>query len=379
MRIAFYAPMKPPDHPTPSGDRRVARMLQAALQHSGHQVSLASRFRAYDGKGDVARQVSIKGAGEAEAERLIDSHGGGAAGDRPDLWFTYHLYHKAPDWIGPLVADALGIPYLLAEASHAPKQRHGPWAMGFDAAERAIRRADRVFSLNPLDQACVAPLLAGPDRDVALKPFLDTEPFQRAIMGRGGYRQALARQFDLDTTKTWLLCVAMMRPGDKQQSYRVLAEALQTLKTLPWQLLVVGDGAAADDIGQYFTPVMERVRRLGAVDPEALPPVYAAADIYVWPAINEAFGMAMLEAQAAGLPVVAGRSPGVAGIVRDLETGILVEAGDAFALAGAIGRLARRAAGRTTMARAAARTAWGEHGLDRAAEVLDRAIREVAP
>ena len=44
----------------------------------------------------------------------------------------------------------------------------------------------------------------------------------------------------------------------------------------------------------------------------ALPALYAGADLYLWPAINEAYGMAFLEAQAAGLPVVAGRTGGVA-------------------------------------------------------------------
>ena len=48
MRIAFYAPLKPPDHPIASGDRTVARMLLAALKLGGHDVGLASRFRSYD-------------------------------------------------------------------------------------------------------------------------------------------------------------------------------------------------------------------------------------------------------------------------------------------------------------------------------------------
>jgi hypothetical protein len=45
MRIAFYAPMKPPDHPVPSGDRRMSRLLIAALGRAGHEVELASRLR----------------------------------------------------------------------------------------------------------------------------------------------------------------------------------------------------------------------------------------------------------------------------------------------------------------------------------------------
>src|SRR3546814_1683340 len=48
------------------------------------------------------------------------------ARQRPQLWFTYHLYYKAPDWIGPKVARALRIPYVVAEASVAYKRASGP-------------------------------------------------------------------------------------------------------------------------------------------------------------------------------------------------------------------------------------------------------------
>ena len=45
MRIAFYAPLKAPTHPVPSGDRRMARLLMAALEAGGHHVTLASTLR----------------------------------------------------------------------------------------------------------------------------------------------------------------------------------------------------------------------------------------------------------------------------------------------------------------------------------------------
>ncbi|MGH7006445.1 MAG: glycosyltransferase family 4 protein, partial [Alphaproteobacteria bacterium] len=53
MRIAFYAPMKPPSHPVPSGDRRIARLLLRALRKSGHEVRVVSTFRAYEGQGNA--------------------------------------------------------------------------------------------------------------------------------------------------------------------------------------------------------------------------------------------------------------------------------------------------------------------------------------
>ncbi|MFZ9635662.1 MAG: glycosyl transferase, partial [Alphaproteobacteria bacterium] len=64
MRLAFYAPLKPPDHPVPSGDRRMAQLLMAALAARGHDVELASRLRRRDGAGPPARQLRLAaGAG----------------------------------------------------------------------------------------------------------------------------------------------------------------------------------------------------------------------------------------------------------------------------------------------------------------------------
>ena len=82
MRIAFYAPMKPPDHPNPSGDRRMARLLMAALEAAGHEVTLASRFRAWEGTGDNRRQAELRRQGRAEAEDLIEGFRGRPADQR---------------------------------------------------------------------------------------------------------------------------------------------------------------------------------------------------------------------------------------------------------------------------------------------------------
>ena len=110
MRLAFYAPMKSPAHPTPSGDRRMARLLITALETAGHNVALASEFRSLERTGDRARQVGLKHRGAAEAARLIADWQAGAGRWKPAAWFTYHLYYKAPDHLGPAVAAAIGIP-----------------------------------------------------------------------------------------------------------------------------------------------------------------------------------------------------------------------------------------------------------------------------
>ena len=329
MRIAFYAPLKSPRHPAPSGDRRMARLLIAALERAGHTVTLASEFRAYDGNGDPARQQALAAEGAAEARHVI----AGAQAAAPDLWFTYHLYHKAPDWLGPQVSVALGIPYVVAEPSHAPKRAGGPWDLGYRAAAEAIARADLVLCLTRHDMACVAPLVSG--RLEWLPPFVDAAPFlapQPAGDGRT------------------LLSVGMFRRGDKLESYRRLGAALARLEG-DWRLVVVGDGPARAEVER----ALPRAEFHGEAAPDALPSLYAAADLYVWPAAGEAYGMALLEAQAAGLPAVAGFERGVPDVVLDGETALLTAPGDADAFAAAIRRLLddgplRRAMGRRARA-----------------------------
>src|SRR5689334_9335213 len=127
MRVAFYAPLKPPDHPVPSGDRRVARLLLDALRLAGHEPFLASDLRSHDGAGDPERQARLAELGRHETERLLGQWRQ-MPGTAPELWFTYHLYYKAPDGLGPAVCNTLGIPYVIAEASVAPKRADGRWA-----------------------------------------------------------------------------------------------------------------------------------------------------------------------------------------------------------------------------------------------------------
>src|SRR5215469_12038942 len=176
MRIAFYAPLKPPDHETPSGDRRVARLLLDALRLAGHEPFLASHLRSFDPVGRPFRQKKLAAHGRQAAERLI-ARWRARPETAPGLWFTYHLYYKAPDLLGPAVSAALGIPYVVAEASFAAKRAGGAWDIGHRAVAAALRQADRVIGLNTADRDGVLPLLAHPDRYVALPPFLDASTY----------------------------------------------------------------------------------------------------------------------------------------------------------------------------------------------------------
>lgn len=371
MRIAFYAPLKPPDHPIASGDRAMARALMAALRTAGHDVSLASRFRSYD-SGHVLRQARLRDLGQALAERLIRRF---TPATRPELWFTYHLYHKAPDWIGPAVTARLGIPYVLAEASYAPKQAGGPWDIGHTAAASAIRRAGRIFQPNPADAECVLPLLDDSERMVLLRPFLETKPFR--MPSRDESRAAIAEALRLDATEPWLVTVAMMRDDQKLLSYRVLAEALSKLTDAPWRLVIAGEGPAEPKVRATFARLSPRIRWVGVLEPDVLKRLYRSADLYVWPAVKEAWGMAFLEAQAAGLPVVAGKSGGVPAVVANRESGLLVEEGNADAFGRAVRILLSQPDLRAAMGRAAMQRAERQHDIRFAADLINRHIRQL--
>jgi len=341
-----------------------------ALAHAGHRVQVASTFRTYDGDGDEARQRALRAQGEALAGQLAAEWKAGAAEDRPELWFTYHLYYKAPDWLGPVVSDALGIPYVIAEASYAPKRAQGPWAFGHEGSAQAIRKAALVLAPSRDDIPSLEQII-DPKRILHLPPFLDTAPYIAARANWEALRAELAEERELDADIPWIAVVAMMRAGDKLASYRALASALRRLDDLPWQLVVAGDGVVRPEVEKLFD---QRARFLGSLRQRRIAQVLAASDLSAWPAVNEAYGMALLEAQAAGVPVVSCRTRGVPDVVIDGRTGILVPYGDEAALGAAVRELLVNVGRRQALGREAAGYVARERSLEAAAAKIGAAL-----
>jgi glycosyltransferase involved in cell wall biosynthesis len=379
VRIAFYAPLKAPGQGfAPSGDRRVAGLLMAALAHSGERVELVSTFRSYDADGDRERQEALRAQGEGLGRGLASQWRDLPREERPDLWFTYHLYYKAPDWLGPIVASALAIPYVIAEASYAAKRAGSPWALGHESSAAAIRQAALLVCPTRDDIAGLRELVPQ-ERILHLPPFLDLEPYRAAGAAREENRARLAREHKLDANVPWIAVVAMMRHGDKLASYRALAATLARVADLPWRLMVVGDGPARAEVRTALeSAVPGRTVFLGEVKTRDIAPVYAACDLTVWPAINEAYGMALLEAQAAGLPVVSCAMRGVPDVVADGETGILVKDSDFEALAREVRGLLLNHERRRGLGRGAAAFVLRERSLEMAAGRLSRALAGLA-
>lgn len=355
MKIAFYAPLKSPDHPVPSGDRLMVRQLMAALSMTGHDVTVASHLRSFH-KTPETVLPDLEAEAASEIERLSrDFERDGP----PDLWFCYHPYYKAPDLIGPVLARRFGLAYVTAEASYSQRRNLGCWAQHQQALKVLVGAASLNLCFTERDRAGLVE--AVPKARLArIAPFIDAAPFLN--------HPAMPE-------KRRLVTVAMMRQGDKLQSYAALAKALAALETPDWQLAIIGDGPERGAVERLFSGFPAgQIEWLGELSREAVIAQLSRASLFVWPGHGEAYGLAYLEAQASGLPVIAEKVAGVPEVVLDGETGLLTAPDDPLAFARAIDGLLADDRQRLKMSKAARQFVGSERSLPAMAERIDRLL-----
>lgn len=128
-----------------------------------------------------------------------------------------------------------------------------------------------------------------------------------------------------------------------RKGLHTLLSALRTVDAGPWRLDIAGAAVDASYAGRMRSAARalgERVQFHGRVTDADLHALLARSDALVVPSTYEGFGIVYLEGMARGLPAVATRAGAAGEIVVDGESGFLVPAGDARALADVLNRLA---------------------------------------
>lgn len=336
----------------------MARLLIAALERAGHQVEVASEMRTFMKQPSPDMLAERYREAQSESDRISALWRKEKA---PDLWFTYHCYYKAPDLLGPDLCKVFGIPYATAEASYSIRRNTGVWEETQSKVLQAVEQAAVNICLTGRDRQGLADALPSA-RLAMLPPFLDPAAFLVHAPRPRPNR---------------LITVAMMRAGDKMDSYGMLAESLMLLSDLPWTLSIVGDGPFRQETEAMFAGFdKDRVEWHGEKDRNGIAALLSESAVYVWPGCGEAYGLAYLEAQAAGLPVVAQATAGVPEVVLQEHTGLLTPAGDAAAFADAIRRLLTDAGKTAEMAAGARRFVREERSLDQAAIRLATILKQ---
>lgn len=139
--------------------------------------------------------------------------------------------------------------------------------------------------------------------------------------------------------------------GERKGMYELLPAFSEALHRQPTLRLIIGGHGELDRARALARAlgIAERVSFLGWIDGAAKAEALRQAHFYVLPSHNEGLPMSLLEAMAHGLPVISTRVGGIPELVRDGVDGLLVDAGDVHALAGAIIALAVDPARRRTL------------------------------
>lgn len=273
-----------------------------------------------------------------------------------------HTHTSKAGFLGRIAARRAGVPVVVhtAHGNVFDGYFNAVATRAFIAMERyAARRCDRIIELTP--GGIEEHLALGIGRREQFRTIcsgIDLEPFAGAVRRREDTR----RRLGIGSGDVLVGGVGRLEPV-KGFTYFVEA-ARQVLAAEPSvQFVLAGQGSLEAALRAQAAPLGGRFRFLGPRND--IPDLMAALDVFVLPSVNEGMGRVLLESGAAGVCRVATRVGGVPDVVRDGETGVLVEARDPGALAEAILALSRDGARRARLGEAARAEVAPEYGLDR--------------
>jgi glycosyltransferase involved in cell wall biosynthesis len=306
------------------------------------------------------------------------------------------LRHRRPRILHTHAAKAgtIGRAASLLASADAPRRRpvrvhtyHGHSLTGYFSPrtaeayrriERALaRHTDRLIAVSPeVRDELVALDVAPPEKFVVIPLGFDLSRFTVAEDERASGRAALRAAFGIPAEATVLTLVARLVPIKRVD--RFLGAAAAISEEVPGlRVVIVGDGELrgalrsspeARALGDRLTWTGFR-RDIDAV--------CFASDVVALTSDNEGTPVSLIEASAAGVPVVSTRVGGAASVVREGVTGLLVEPDDGRALADGIRRLLTEADLRRRLGAAAREHATARFGLERLVDDVDRLYRDL--
>ncbi|MGN6463887.1 MAG: glycosyltransferase family 4 protein [Rhizobiaceae bacterium] len=300
-----------------AGAQRVSDMVGEGLRERGHDVRTVFMYRkttAYDDDpfADFVLRERPRGIlGQVRASAGLIAYLRSA---RPDAVISYQHYGNIFGTIGGRLAGAR---HIIANQSGAP-QRNG--VMGL------VTRIDKLMGTLGLYQASVVNS-AWTEAQFADYPAIYRQRIRRIDHGVASpsrhYDKAAARAAFGLPRDAWLALSSGRLSPDKNQV--ALVGALKELPDL--HVALAGVGPEREPLGTLAERrgVAERLHFVGEVAPSRIFEFLATGDAYVFPSINETFGLAVAEAAIAGLPVVANGLP----VLREV---LSTEAGEPAAL-----------------------------------------------
>lgn len=369
MRIGFFADMYLPHV---SGVTNHISLYKRRFEDLGHDVFVFTfGDREYeDTEPNVVRSPGLPWGETGWRFALALSPEARRLAETLDVIHVHHPFQSGR--LATPVAEACGVPlvftnhtrydlYSDAYATFVPRAARYAFLRG--SLGGFLRRCDLVVApaasiadwlheFSGFDGATVVP--NGVDTTAFARPVA---PFTRADLG-----------FDESDV---VFCYAGRLGPEKNTPWLAEEFAAAAERSPRARLLVVGDGPsrAAAEAALTRAGVSGRANFIGMVPYDRMPDYEAAADVFVTGSVSEVHPLVVLEAMAAGLPVVAVSSPGIADTVADTVSGLLAPAATPGALAERMELLAGNDSLRHRMANAA-RVASAAYSLPRTADVL---------
>jgi glycogen(starch) synthase len=327
-------------YPQVGGIEELTRQIARTLMSRGHRVwVLTNRWPPGVSHSDVLDGVSVTrlrfplpaGHPIAAAGFLASAPQAALAlvrqvrGVRPDV---VHVIGAGPQaaYLGALL-PTLGTRLVFTAQGELTFDAHNVFEHSATlraALRRMLRTADAVTACS----AYVAAELAA----VAARAS------EAAVIPNGVAPEDFAVTRPTATGRPYVLGVGRLVP---QKGFDTLIEAFASEELASLDLVIAGEGFEHERLVRHAVALgLEgRVRLVGAAGREPLVGLLAQASVFALPSRSEPFGIALLEAMAAGVPAVATRAGGVVEFARDGTNALLVKPDDPVALAKSIARL----------------------------------------